>query len=98
MKLKESSIGDSDLYLGAKIRKMKMPNGVYAWGISPSKYVQEAVRNCEDYLKKNYPNGYELIKNAPNPFPMEYEPSMDTSPLLEPDDASYYMSIIGIMR
>ena len=46
------------MYLGAKIRKIKMPSGVYAWGISPSKYVQEAVRNCEDYLKKNYPDDY----------------------------------------
>ena len=37
MKLKESSVGDPDLYLGAKIGNMKMPNGIYAWGISPSK-------------------------------------------------------------
>ena len=55
MKLKESSIGDPDIYLGAKLRQVKMPNGVYCWGISPSKYVQEAVRNCEIYLKEHYP-------------------------------------------
>ena len=30
MKLKESSVGDPDIYLGAKLRKMKMPNGVLA--------------------------------------------------------------------
>ena len=98
MKLKESSVGDPDIYLGAKLRKMKMPNGVLAWGISPSKYVQEAVKNCEAYLKDNYPDDYELTKYAPNPFPMDYEPSMDTSALLEADEASYYQSIIGIMR
>ena len=49
MKLKEGSVGDPDLYLGAKLRKVEMPNGVWCYGISPSKYVQEAVRNCELY-------------------------------------------------
>ena len=98
MKLKENSVGDLDIYLGAKLRQMKMPNGVIAWGISPSKYVQEAVRNCEDYLKKNYSDDCELTKYAPNPFPMEYEPSMDISPLLEAEQASYCQSIIGILR
>ena len=98
MTLKESSVGDPDLYLGAKLRQMKMPNGIIASGVSPSKYVQEAVRNCEDYLKKNYPDDYELTKYAPNPFPMEYEPSMDTSALLVTEQASYYQSIIGVLR
>ena len=32
MKLKESSVGDPELYLGAKIRKMKMPNRIMAGG------------------------------------------------------------------
>ena len=53
MNLKESSTGDQDIYLGAKLRQMEMPNGVLAWGISPSKYVQEAVHNCEIYLEDN---------------------------------------------
>ena len=75
-----------------------MPNGVLAWGINSSLYVQEAVRNCEDYLKTNYPDDYKLTKYAPNPFPMDYEPSMDVSALLEAEEASYYQSIIGILR
>ena len=29
---------------------------------------------------------------------MDYEPSMDTSALLEPEEASYYQTIIGVMR
>ena len=32
--------GDPDMYLGTKLRKTAMPNGVEAWTLSPSKYVQ----------------------------------------------------------
>ena len=42
---KEGSIGDPDIYLGAKLRKVQLDNGVFAWGMSPAKYVQEVVRN-----------------------------------------------------
>ena len=49
-KLKPSSIGDPDIYLGAKVKKMTLENGTWCWSLSPSKYVQEAVRNCEQAL------------------------------------------------
>ena len=38
-KTKPNSIGDPECYLGAKLRPMKIPNGVTAWGMSASKYV-----------------------------------------------------------
>ena len=41
---------------------------------------------------------YDLISNAPNPFTFGYEPCMDVSPLLSPDEASYFQTIIGVMR
>jgi hypothetical protein len=34
--LKPSSVGDSDIYLGAKLKETGLPNGVMAWGLSPS--------------------------------------------------------------
>jgi hypothetical protein len=37
--LKPSSIGDPDIYLGAKLRKVVLANRVEAWSMSPSKYV-----------------------------------------------------------
>ena len=49
--MKEGSIGPPDIYLGAKLSKVKQPNQVQAWAMSPSKYVQEAVKNCEEYLE-----------------------------------------------
>ena len=58
MKLKESSVGNPDIYLGAKLKKVQMDNDVLCWSISPSKYVQEAVRNCQNYLKENLSDEY----------------------------------------
>ena len=97
MKLKEISVGDPDIYLGAKMKKVQMDNDVWCWSIIPSKYVQEAVRNCQKYLKENLSDEYELIANAPNPFPLGNEPCMDVSPLLSIDEASYFQTIIGVM-
>jgi hypothetical protein len=48
--LKPSSVGDSDIYLGAKLKQTRLPNGVMAWGLSPSKYVIQAVKKCQVHL------------------------------------------------
>jgi hypothetical protein len=45
--LKPSSVGDLDIYLGAKLKQTRLPNGIWAWGLSPSKYVAQAVKNCK---------------------------------------------------
>ena len=55
IKLKASFVGNPDVYLGAKLRKVRLENDVMCWSVSPSKYVQEAVRNCQSYLKANFP-------------------------------------------
>ncbi len=49
--LKPSSVGDPDIYLGAKLKQTQLPNGVMTWGLSPSKYVVQAVKNIANYLK-----------------------------------------------
>jgi hypothetical protein len=36
---KPNSVGDPDIYLSAKLKQTQLPNGVMAWGLSPSKYV-----------------------------------------------------------
>ena len=52
--MKKGSIGDPDIYLGEKLCKVQLDNGVFAWGINPAKYVQEAVRNLEEPITKEY--------------------------------------------
>ena len=92
---KKDSIGTPDIYLGAKLRESTLPNGVKAWGMSPSKYIQEAVRNVEELLEKK---GLSLKKRAAAPFPSGYEAEIDISPELNADDATLYQSLIGVLR
>lgn len=86
-KMKKGSIGDPEIYLGAKVLKSTLENGVECWGLSSSKYVQEAVRNVDDYLKKNH--DCSLLKNVKTPFPNDYRPELDVTPELGPKEASY---------
>jgi hypothetical protein len=94
--LKEGSVGDPDIYLGAKLRKVTLENGVEAWSMSPSKYVQEAVKNVKKYLQEKKP-GRPWLKIAPTPFAKDYRPEIDISPELGAEDATYYMSQIGVL-
>ncbi len=96
--LKPDSIGPPKMYLGAKLKKKTFEDGTVAWGLSPSKYVQQAVRNVKTFLKTNLDGRYSMPKRAGNPFPCNYAPDEDVSPLLEPDVAKFYMQLIGILR
>ena len=51
--LKPSSVGDPDIYLGAKLKQTLLPTGLMVWGFSPSKYVVQAVKNCQLHLTEN---------------------------------------------
>ncbi|KAL7452165.1 hypothetical protein ACHAXS_000270 [Conticribra weissflogii] len=96
--LKPNSVGELDVYLGAKLKLMQLENGVSAWDFSLSKYVQEAVHNSKKYVEENLPKFYKLTRLAPNPFPTDYWPELDTSSELPPKHASYYQSLMGICR
>jgi hypothetical protein len=44
MPLKPSLVGDPDIFLSAKLKMTQLDNGIWAWGLSPSKYVAQAVK------------------------------------------------------
>lgn len=94
--MKEGSVGDPELYLGAKLRQTKMPNGVVCWMQSPAQYIKEAVKNVETHLDEKY--GTKLLKKAPAPFPRDYDPLLDVTDELDSEDANYYQSQIGVLR
>jgi hypothetical protein len=98
MPLKPSSVGDPDIYLGAKLRQSCLPNGVWAWGLSPSKYVAQAVKNCQTHLTDKLHDRYRLPSRADNPFPVDYAPEMDTTDPLDPECSSFYQHLIGVTR
>ena len=93
--MKPKSIGPPKIYLGAKISKVQLPNGVVAYAMSMSQYVKEAVRNVESHLMKR---NLSLLKKASTPMTANYSPEVDGSPELNEEDAAYYQSLIGTLR
>ena len=95
--MKEGSIGDPDIYLGAKLKQVRLDNGVSCWALSASKYVQEAVSNVEKYIKEQW--GIDrLPKSGAGPWPSGYDADTDESEELDPKRANYYQSLVGILH
>jgi hypothetical protein len=95
-KMKEGSIQVPTFYLGAKLKKTVLPNGVVVWGMSYSKYVQSDIQNVKEYLTA-LPGDQMLMKKAYGPF-AGVKPELDESPELDPTRANFYQSQIGILR
>ncbi len=69
-----------------------------AWGLSPSKYVVQAVKNCQVHLIDMLNGKYSIPTRGDNPFPVDYDPSTDLSDILDSDCSSFYQHLIGVMR
>ena len=82
--MKDGSVGDLETYRGAKIKKMELTDEVKAWTLSSSKYIQDAMQNCKNYLAHSM-NGRKLTQKAPNPFPGDYDPDLDMTDVLNDD-------------
>jgi hypothetical protein len=95
-KMKPGSITEPTFYLGSKLKKTVMPNGVVAWGMSSSNFVEAAVQNVQEYLKNN--GDRKLNKKASAPFGATYRADIDESLVLGPEMANYFQSQIGILR
>jgi hypothetical protein len=96
-KMKECYIQVPTFYLGAKLKRTVLPNGVVAWVMSSSKYVQSAVQNVKEYMAA-LPGDQMLVKKASGPFAGVYKPELDEIPELDPTRANFYQSQIGILR
>ena len=62
--MKDKSIGDPVKYIGVKLHKVELNNGIDCWEFSSTWYVQDAVNNVEQYLKVK---GKKLLAKAPAP-------------------------------
>jgi hypothetical protein len=76
---------------------MTLPNGVIAWGMSSSKYIQAAVAIVKTYHSKEYPTS-KWEKRTSGPFPNNYAPELDTTELLDHEKSTFYQSQIGVLR
>jgi hypothetical protein len=68
---------------------------VKAWAFGSCQYVQSAVKNVEEHLAKIKEK---LPYKAPTPLSSGYHPEIDVSPELGEADASYFRSLIGVLR
>ena len=69
-----------------------------AYSLSPSKYVQENVRLVENYLEERHGICLKKGSRAKSPLPANYRPEFDMTEELEGEEASYYQSLVGILR
>ena len=83
--MKPESVGSPHIYLGGKITKNSIPNGIECHTYSASQYIQNAVKNVEEYLQKK---GMVLMARAKSPLSNNYRPELDISPELGIDKAS----------
>ena len=88
--LKEESIGPPTVYLGGRVCKVQLENGVWAWSFSSSQYVQSAVKNVEEYIGKPKNSHLKILSKAETPLMTSYRPELDVSPELMPRDSAYY--------
>ena len=93
--MKDSSIGPPKIYLGAKVGKVKLTNGVEAYDISMIQYVQKAGNNVEKYL---HDRGLALLKKALKLLLKNYSPEVDEIPDLNEREAAFYKLFIWILR
>mmetsp|Transcript_1849 Transcript_1849/g.3780 ORF Transcript_1849/g.3780 Transcript_1849/m.3780 type:complete len:320 (-) Transcript_1849:931-1890(-) len=93
--LKQSSIGPPDTYLGGKVSKVELPNGVQAYQYSSAQYVKHAVKNVETFL---HSHNTCLPCKTSTPISVYYWPELDVTPELDAGTAAYFQSLIGILR
>ena len=93
--LKGKSIGPPTQYLGNKVSKVTLDNGKECWSFSSSQYIQNAIKNVEDYQAKL---GLAPLPKVKSPWPSNYHPEADVSPELSSTQALYYQSLIGILH
>jgi glutaredoxin len=66
-KMKEGSIQVPTFYVDDKLKKNVFPNGMVAWGMSSSKYVQSDVHNVQEYLAA-LPGDQKLLRKESGTF------------------------------
>jgi Reverse transcriptase (RNA-dependent DNA polymerase) len=94
--LKEGSVKEPDMYLGAEIRKWQIGDDPKTrWAISSDMYVKQAIADVETELALA---GEMLVGKVSTPISPGYRPEIDSTPELNEKQASYYQGLIGVLR
>ena len=96
-KLKPESVKEPNLYLGANMEKVQLPNGKVEWAMGSRTYVKNAVLVVESLIAEDDPEA-KLKSSARNPFPTEYKPELDVTSELNEELGSRFLQLVGILR
>jgi hypothetical protein len=66
--LKPESVHEHDIYLGANMEKVQLPNGTVEWSMGSKTYLKNAIRVIEALIAEDDPEA-KLKSTARNPFP-----------------------------
>ena len=94
--LKEGSIGPPTRYLGANISEYFVAGDTKPkWAIGSQEYVKEVVRVIKGWLEQR---GLFLKTKVSGVLPSGYRPELESSEILDVEEAQFYMQAIGILR
>lgn len=95
--LKAGSVGPPTRYLGATIGKHQLPDGRDVWCMSADEYLENAIKMVDDRMKSDKEPSFNK-RQRKRPYDYKYKPELDTSPLLEGEDVTWYQQLIGMLR
>jgi Reverse transcriptase (RNA-dependent DNA polymerase) len=95
-RLKDGSVCEPKLYLGADLAKRSLASGLECWSMSAEGYIRSTIANIERQLKSE---GMGVLRaKAPNPFKTGYRPEADVTQPLPSHAIRYYQGLIGVAR
>ena len=93
--MKSKSIGEPDIYLGAKIQSLTVSNGKKIWTHGSSTYIQEAMKNVKEWHTEC---NMRLPTCSDTLMLMDCCPELNTSLELDAEMANWYQSAIAILQ
>ena len=99
-RLKDDSLGPPSRYLGANVEKVQLEDGSTAWSTTSEEYCRAAIENLEQELEGENMQPLKFFgkKAGERPFPAQYRPEVDTTPVLSEEKQPRYLQLIGILR
>ena len=95
--LKEGSVKEPDINLGADIEMVQLPDGRRQWAMLSNTYVKNLVKVAENLLVEDG-TGLSLKSTARSHFPSGYRAELDVTKELDKTMASRFMQLNGILR
>eukprot|EP00978_Attheya_sp_CCMP212_P019915 scaffold56546_cov29-Attheya_sp.AAC.1 len=91
-------VEEPERYLGVNLKKWMLPDGREVWSANGKEYIKNAlplVKKMAEAHDNKLPGG----KRAERPLLLKsYQAELDTTTLLNDDEASEYQQCIGILR